>query len=229
MSSEMIILINLQVRVREKMSDVTAQLDLVSCQFAFHYCFESLPQAETMLKNASECLRTGGRFIGTIPNAAEIVRRIRENGGAFGNDLFSITPHCEEPYPLFGAKYDFKLEGVVDCPEFLVHFPTLVKLAKKFGLKFVHVSPLPKAFEAMVDKGRPLLGRMQGLETYPAPESQSLVGPLEQYAHAESSSGPVGTLSAPEWEVVSLYLLFVFEKAERSSWDAQGNPVFDLS
>jgi hypothetical protein len=26
----------------------------------------------------------------------------------------------EAPIPLFGAKYQFHLEGVVDCPEFLV-------------------------------------------------------------------------------------------------------------
>lgn len=48
-------------------------LHLVSCQFAFHYCFESLPQAECMLKNVSEKLLGGGIFIGTIPNATEIV------------------------------------------------------------------------------------------------------------------------------------------------------------
>ena len=40
----------------------------------------------------------------------------------------------EANIPLFGAKYDFHLEGVVDCPEFLVHFPTLEKLAKQYDL-----------------------------------------------------------------------------------------------
>lgn len=33
----------------------------------------------------------------------------------------------EEQFPIFGAKYNFSLEGVVDCPEFLVYFPVLVK------------------------------------------------------------------------------------------------------
>lgn len=49
------------------------KLHLVSCQFAFHYCFESLSQAEYMLKNVSENLLGGGIFIGTIPNANVIV------------------------------------------------------------------------------------------------------------------------------------------------------------
>lgn len=48
-------------------------LHLVSCQFAFHYCFESIQQAECMMKNVSENLLSGGIFIGTIPNAGEIV------------------------------------------------------------------------------------------------------------------------------------------------------------
>ena len=39
--------------------------DIVSCQFAFHYCFESLEQAECMIRNAAERLKPGGFFIGT--------------------------------------------------------------------------------------------------------------------------------------------------------------------
>lgn len=49
------------------------QMDLVSCQFAFHYSFESLPQAETMLRNVSENLKRGGYFVATIPSAYEIM------------------------------------------------------------------------------------------------------------------------------------------------------------
>lgn len=63
----------LQVRLREKFKDPSMQLDFVSCQFAFHYSFESLPQAECMLRNAAESLKTGGYFIGTIPDAYDIV------------------------------------------------------------------------------------------------------------------------------------------------------------
>ena len=49
------------------------EFDLCSCQFSFHYCFESLLQAEMMLRNACECLKLGGYFIGTTPNSYEIV------------------------------------------------------------------------------------------------------------------------------------------------------------
>lgn len=60
------------------------------------------------------------------------------DGNKFGNDVYSIDFLCDkERPPLFGAKYNFHLEGVVDCPEFLVHLPTLRKLALKNGLDLV--------------------------------------------------------------------------------------------
>lgn len=49
------------------------KLDLTSCQFAFHYSFESYDQADIMLKNACENLRPGGYFIGTTADSNKLV------------------------------------------------------------------------------------------------------------------------------------------------------------
>jgi hypothetical protein len=56
-------------------------------------------------------------------------KRQQTEGDSFGNEIYKVEFQCDTkpPVPLFGAKYSFHLEGVVDCPEFLVHFPTLVK------------------------------------------------------------------------------------------------------
>ncbi len=57
-------------------------------------------------------------------------KRLRAaEGMTFGNEVYNVTFHTEgkDDPPLFGAKYDFHLEGVVDCPEFLVYFPALEK------------------------------------------------------------------------------------------------------
>lgn len=139
-------------RLREKYKDPSIELNLVSCQFAFHYCFESLKQAECMVRNASECLRTGGYFFGTIPDANEIMKRQQAVGGTeFGNEIYRIKFLCDtDKPPLFGAKYNFELHGVVNCPEFLVHFPLLVKLARKFGLKLV----LKERFEDFFERNK---------------------------------------------------------------------------
>lgn len=136
-------------RLREKYRDPSIELDLVSCQFAFHYCFESLKQAECMIRNAAECLRPGGYFIGTIPDANDIMKRQRQaDSNEFGNEIYRIKflSDTEMP-PLFGAKYNFELDGVVNCPEFLVYFPLLEKLAAKFGLKLILKQRFDEYFE----------------------------------------------------------------------------------
>ncbi len=207
------------------------EFDIVSCQFAFHYCFESLQQAECMLKNVSECLKFGGFFIGTTPDSYDLVTRIQDSGGdTAGNSVYSVKykvpSDAGERIPLFGAKYDFHLEGVVDCPEFLVHFPTLEKLAKKYDLVLVAKRRFGNYFKQFLDKdhGRDLLSRMNALETYPAPEGKGLVGrdkADENYASAKAfldtqQVGSVGTLSKDEWEAATLYVIFAFKKMKLS-------------
>lgn len=63
----------MQVRLKDMYAKQDLKLDLVSCQFTFHYSFESLAQARCMLQNAAECLEPGGFFIGTTPDANDIV------------------------------------------------------------------------------------------------------------------------------------------------------------
>ena len=62
-----------QSRLKNYFKKPDMKLDIVSSQFSFHYSFESLNQAETMIRNASENLRRGGYFIATIPDANEIM------------------------------------------------------------------------------------------------------------------------------------------------------------
>lgn len=60
-------------RLTEKYMNPDQMFDLVSSQFSFHYSFESYQMAERMLCNACERLSPGGIFMGTIPDAHEIV------------------------------------------------------------------------------------------------------------------------------------------------------------
>lgn len=207
-------------RLREKYRDPSMKLDLVSCQFAFHYSFESLPQAECMMRNAAECLQPGGYFIGTIPDANELIARAHKSGrNQFGNDVYQVEFYCDtHKPPLFGGKYNFRLHGVVDCPEFLVHFPTLVKLAKKYGLKLVRKEKFYEYYERMKFEGRNLLSNMNSLETYPPQDGTTLVGTNYDYKHADeflktqdSPNAKVGTLSKSEWEAsCKSFISFIF-------------------
>ncbi|XP_037048532.1 mRNA cap guanine-N7 methyltransferase [Bradysia coprophila] len=217
-------------RIREQFKDVSIKLNLVSCQFSFHYCFESLKQAECMIRNAAECLTEGGYFIGTIPDANEIIRRQRENGtSSFGNDVYKISFLCDsECPPLFGAKYNFQLEGVVDCPEFLVHFPMLIKLARKFGLEFVMKERFEDFYKRNLDNGKGLMERMNALETYPSHHHYKGNDGDDKYSHVARKfdrNTKCGTLSKSEWEAISLYMVFAFRKM-KTEWDDKGNPKY---
>lgn len=171
-----------------------------------------------MLRNASECLQAGGYFIGTIPDANDLVSRARKNkSNSFGNDVYQVVFDCDlNKPPLFGAKYNFYLDGVVDCPEFLVHFPTFVKLAKKFGLKLVLKEKFYDFFNRMRIEGAKLLTNMGSLETYPPMHTTNLVGTSKgDYQHADEflsqqrDNIKIGTLSKSEWEASCKYLKII--------------------
>ncbi|CAC5415027.1 RNMT [Mytilus coruscus] len=222
-------------RLKDLYKDPSTEFDLCSCQFSFHYCFESIQQAEMMLRNACECLRLGGYFIGTTPNSYEILHRLRQTTDhSFGNDVYRITYQSDdvENIPLFGAKYNFHLEGVVDCPEFLVNFQALEKLAEEFGMKLLLRKPFAEYFKEKSEHGdhSSLLRKMKALETYPADRDTNLVSEKpEDYKtveavvkHLQESDDQaddrhrrpvkVGTLSQAEWEATTIYCVFVFQK-----------------
>jgi mRNA (guanine-N7-)-methyltransferase len=52
--------------------------DTISIQFALHYLFQSEHRALAFFRNIADCLAIGGVFLGTIPDAAYLVRRIRD-------------------------------------------------------------------------------------------------------------------------------------------------------
>lgn len=52
---------------------LSTPFDVVSMQFCMHYAFESEEKARTMLRNVATWLRPSGMFIGTIPNAQQLM------------------------------------------------------------------------------------------------------------------------------------------------------------
>lgn len=50
-----------------------AEFDVVSMQFCMHYAFESEEKTRVMLGNVARWLRRGGVFVGTIPNAEQLL------------------------------------------------------------------------------------------------------------------------------------------------------------
>merc|ERR1739848_361164 len=170
-----------------------------------------------------EKIRVGGFWIGTTPDSYQIVKKMKAStaeDGSFGNSVFSIRPEVKDSFPLFGAKYMFHLEGVVDRPEFLVYFPVVEKLAAKYDMKLVMKRNFHDLYRHYEKDYGYLLQRMSALEQYPASGDKALCSDkAEDYKHAadylEKKAGKVksvGTLTKEEWEAAGLYVAFVFEK-----------------
>jgi len=182
-----------KVRLADKLPP-NLLFDLVNCQFALHYSFESEEYARGLLRNVSDRLKPGGHFIGTIPNANYLVKKIRSsNSLEFGNNLYKIQffqkDNFTEP---FGCRYLFSLKDAIDnCPEYLVHFPTLVKLAGEYDLELVMKDPF---HSYIYQKSKP--------------DNQENFRLLMKI----NALNEEGTISEEEWEALGIYLVFVFRK-----------------
>ncbi|KAI8804025.1 guanine-N(7)-methyltransferase domain-containing protein [Cladochytrium replicatum] len=111
------------------------QFDVANVQFALYYSFETEAKIRRRIKNISKSLKPGGIFVGTIPNAYQLVRKLRHAGGlSFGNEVYKVT-FTHDTYPVFGHEYVFDLVDAIDhCPEYLVHFPTFQRFAEETSL-----------------------------------------------------------------------------------------------
>ncbi|CAJ0566117.1 unnamed protein product, partial [Mesorhabditis spiculigera] len=205
----------------EKYDDPTP-FDLVSCQFALHYSFISEQGARTFLTNCTERLRPGGYFIGTLPDANRIVWAARQGNGEFKNSVCSIKYSNPKEIlngatpPLFGAEFHFTLDEQVNCPEFLCHFPLLVQMLEELDMELVMHMPFPDAINHYKNApdGLQMMDRMRALELYPKDKPSGGPDDYEKAAAYQKmfECFKLGTLSLPEWEAVSMYLVFVFKK-----------------
>ncbi len=214
------------------------QFDAISIQFALHYLFQTEARALNFFRNIAGRLAPGGVFLGTIPDAAVLVRRLRDldaDERGFGNSHYSVEfteaakraqwGMGDHPY---GVKYTFFLTESVDhIDEYLVPWELLQRLAAAVGLR-----PLAKEnFHAWFEKKTGMnLGPIgydgvTGLVSHSAPSSSS----SSSGARSGSVSDPAsrreakdllvrmgvldaeGALSKEEWEVAGLYRVFAFQ------------------
>lgn len=185
--------------------------DICSCQFALHYSWASEDKARIALQNVSAVLKPGGYFIGTMPDANVIVRKLRETDGLeFGNSCYSVKfddYYFEKkflPSEPFGIQYMFHLEDAVSCPEWLVHFPTFKALAEEYGLELID----KKNFHEFVH------------EHIKNPEFAELMKILGALGNGASRD----TISTDEWDAAYLYMAFVFKKVGQSHLRNQRGP-----
>lgn len=173
--------------------------DVVSCQFAIHYAFESEERARTLLRNVTDRLKPGGFFIGTTVDSNVLVRKLRAvDDVAIATQVFSVklddrfsNKQFKKGSP-YGFRYFFTLDqNVEDCPEFLVHFPSFEKLALEYDLELVMHCNFHDFYTEFASEKHP--------------EFQELFFTMKVVDEN-------GTMSYDEWDAIYLYTAFAFRK-----------------
>ncbi|KAJ7489906.1 mRNA capping enzyme-domain-containing protein [Mycena galericulata] len=171
--------------------------DVVSMQFCMHYAFESIQKARCMLENVTHWLRPGGVFIGTIPNADQLLQNLAgvppdAPDLTFGNDVYKIRFEDRVHTPLFGHKYWFYLQDAVEnVPEYIVKWDNFVQMAAEYGLHPVYKEEFHDVFSENREHSEfgPLMVRMKVVD-----------------ADGESA------MDEDQWEAANIYIAFAFEK-----------------
>ncbi|KAJ8587989.1 guanine-N(7)-methyltransferase [Rhizopogon salebrosus TDB-379] len=171
--------------------------DVVSMQFCMHYAFETPQKARCMLRNVSEWLRPGGVFLGTVPNADQLLARLDQlppdsEDLSFGNSVYKIRFEERNSRPLFGHRYYFYLQDAVEnVPEYIVDWDNFVEMAAEYGLHPVYKKEFHEVFE----------------ENREREEFKTLMVRMGVCDASGASS-----MEDDEWEAVNIYIAFALEK-----------------
>lgn len=192
--------------------DPAIRFNLVSCQFAFHYAFETEQRLRRALENITDRLVPGGYFIGTVPNANRLVKLLRSvDGYSWGNSVCSlefdqkIFGPDKKIIPAFGARYTFRLTDAVDTvPEYLVHFEVLKRIAGEYQLDLVLLQDFAEVYATFKD----------------VPQYANLLRVMKV---TDPRTGE--TLSQDEWQAAWLYVMFAFQKRPEAVAGDEGEAV----
>ena len=109
--------------------------DVVNCQFALHYSFDSVEHAMGAFKIVSSALKVGGVFLGTVADGDKLDVRRATLGKKFGDRYFKVAFEKQDSSE-YGDAYAFTFNGAVDnLVEYATRECTFRKLAESVGLR----------------------------------------------------------------------------------------------
>lgn len=129
------------------------KFDVVSCQFAVHYFFESERKLDAFLYNVDKHLDEGGQFIGTCLDGHAIKRMLANektaSGEKDGRTLWSIKRLYDRSA---GVNYGEKIEVFIESigrvmEEYLVNIDLLYKKLKAMGYEKVETKPFGEFYD----------------------------------------------------------------------------------
>ncbi|CAN0826152.1 mRNA cap guanine-N7 methyltransferase 2 [Linum grandiflorum] len=205
-----------------ELKEKVGQADLVCCLQNLQLCFETEESARRLLHSVSSLLKPGGYFFGITPDSSTIWAKYQKNVEAYHNRSASmkpnIVPNCirsenymitfeveEEKFPLFGKKYQLKFAHDPVAETYcLVHFPSLIRLAREAGLEYVEIQNLTEFYD---DNKTHFAGMLMNA-------GATLVDPR-------------GRLLPRSYDVLGLYSTFIFQKPDLDAGPPLATPTLE--
>lgn len=138
--------------IQKNYGDIT--FDIVSCQFALHYFFESKDIFDNLIKMVSRRLKNNGFFIGTTLNGKKIKELLCDN---VKRKLLSLNKYYHDE-SLYGQKYGMKIGQINktgtsyfdvkgESIEYLVDIKEMIRVCKKYDLKLIEIKSFRKLYD----------------------------------------------------------------------------------
>lgn len=146
----------------------TKGFDMVSCQFALHYFFESMEKLDGFIKNVSDNLLPGGLFVGTCFDGQHVHRLIQRldatecvKGQKENTTIWAIWKSYNswdelKPGNNIGKKIHVFVESISNrkMPEYLVDFDLLHQKLQAVGIELVESQMFEETYRSLTNTGR---------------------------------------------------------------------------
>ncbi|BBN04562.1 mRNA (guanine-N7-)-methyltransferase [Marchantia polymorpha subsp. ruderalis] len=200
-------------------------VDVVCCLAHLQDSFTSEDMVRHLLKNVATVLKPGGFFFGTAPDSSTIwykyqkaVEGAMKNGSLRVNgtlpcvrtELYKIS-FDDDRFLAFGSKYHLRFtdDGLPAQAQLLVHFPTLIRLAREVGLECVDIQNLQEFYDDSVVPFADVL-------------KNSCASLVDSKGVAVLDAR--GRLSTQAVDVLALYTTFIFKKGDTESQGFEPSP-----
>jgi len=214
---------------KHSMRDHTGQLfDAVMCHGRLQQVMNDKMRALNFLHNVSASMNEGGCFFGFVFDSSvmwnkaqraqtlrvkdaehkeQLITRIQ--GQLFTLDIPKSSNPAQPQFAAHGSRHHMMMCDGSGQSHWMIHFPTLIKIAERVGLQLVQMDN----FQTFFQEQRELFGS----PPCPSSASPSSLSASSSAALLHGVLDHQGRIPPPLWELLGLYTTFVFKKVPNNS------------
>ena len=126
------------------------EVDIISCQFAFHYFLKNKKSLDTIFKNIDTFLKKGGYFIFTTFDGKLVHNHVKNEELNIKKDEKTIVKikkrYNNKNLKNLGQEVDVYVESIGEHPEYLVNYEYIINYFKENGYELVESELFSKKF-----------------------------------------------------------------------------------